>query len=67
MKANSTLAGGWQHSTKTHSLPEKHLYSIQTQVGSKPRSNSPARKRLVPSNSSDFVEAVFQPEFFGFL
>jgi hypothetical protein len=64
MKANSTLAGGWHHSTKTHSLPDKHLYSIQAQGGSKLRSNSPARKRLVPSNSGDFVEAVFRPEIF---
>jgi hypothetical protein len=29
-----------------------------------PRSNSPARKRLVPGNSGDFVEAVFRPEMF---
>ncbi len=29
-----------------------------------PRSNSPARKRPVPGNSGDFVEAVFRPEIF---
>ncbi len=31
-----------------------------------PRSNSPARKRPVPGNSGDFVEAVFRPENFRF-
>jgi len=29
-----------------------------------PPSNSPARKRSVPDNSGDFVEAVFRPEMF---
>ncbi len=29
-----------------------------------PRSNSPARKRPVPGNSGDFVEAVLRPENF---
>jgi hypothetical protein len=52
-----------QHETTNNlgRLMNLMVVSIQKQ----PRSNSPARKRPVPGNSGDFVEAVFRSESTG--
>jgi dUTPase len=58
----NTLKGSHDETVIEDDDDQKVILKIFYQVV--PRSNSPARKRLVPDNYGGFVEAVFRPEIF---